>query len=323
MLEDVLIGIGDIHGHYPALTRLIEDLDVQYGLFPNQDGVLRDNASIVFIGDYIDRGEDSFKVIQGVMKLSKNPNVHCLIGNHELLALESYDEAVEIFREVERVKDMKDNPLEFSQLRTSWGRDGFSQYYETLHGYNGGGDTIRSFGDDEASAFENYVKKMSKNGGIKRWIHKAGSYYLAEFFDKKILFIHADLPWNIETFKDIQEYEKKYRKHMKTSPSKFGGSIRKYHHQLIMEEGLFWERRFGYLNEDSANSIVDNLGVDHLVTGHTPNRGQIKSHFGRIFNIDVGMCPNYGEHTPTAVVFKKEGVYGFYSGIGEENLSVD
>jgi hypothetical protein len=44
---------------------------------------------------------------------------------------------------------------------------------------------------------------------------------------------------------------------------------------------------------------------------------QIVSYHNRIFDIDVGMTPRYGENEPAAIVFKKDGVYAFYAQNGE------
>lgn len=71
--------IGDVHGCYRQLLDLL-------------DRIAHDNAgrsddaspSIIFLGDLIDRGPDSAKVIDKVMELTEdNSNVFALKGNHE------------------------------------------------------------------------------------------------------------------------------------------------------------------------------------------------------------------------------------------------
>jgi serine/threonine protein phosphatase 1 len=70
--------IGDIHGCLVMLKRLIDKIQWD----PSKD-------RLIFIGDYIDRGEDSQGVIEYVATLTKNSrNVQCLIGNHEHMLLE-------------------------------------------------------------------------------------------------------------------------------------------------------------------------------------------------------------------------------------------
>ena len=65
--------IGDVHGHYDTLTYLLE------GIAPNSDD------EIFFLGDLIDRGPDSAKVVSFVME-NKYP---CLLGNHEQMLLDA------------------------------------------------------------------------------------------------------------------------------------------------------------------------------------------------------------------------------------------
>ncbi len=49
--------------------------------------------------------------------------------------------------------------------------------------------------------------------------------------------------------------------------------------------------------------------MDFIVTGHTWHR-TIKVYRNRIFNIDVGMTPAYGENMPRALVFSRDGIAG-------------
>ena len=51
------------------------------------------------------------------------------------------------------------------------------------------------------------------------------------------------------------------------------------------------------------------MGVEFIVTGHTPHRA-ITVYGKRIFDIDVGMTPAYGENMPQALVFSRQGILG-------------
>lgn len=67
--------IGDIHGCYQSLANLLE--------------LIGDNGdTIIFLGDYIDRGPDSAKVVSLLVQLKKElPRVITLLGNHESMFL--------------------------------------------------------------------------------------------------------------------------------------------------------------------------------------------------------------------------------------------
>lgn len=79
------IVIGDIHGCYYELKELMDYLKTEKKYNPDSD-------KLVFLGDYIDRGEDSRLVIRFVRNLQENnPNVIALMGNHEDMAISYFD----------------------------------------------------------------------------------------------------------------------------------------------------------------------------------------------------------------------------------------
>jgi serine/threonine protein phosphatase 1 len=70
--------IGDVHGCLDMLLRLAEKV----AWLPQDD-------TIIFLGDYIDRGEDPKGVVDYIISLRKNSfRVKCLLGNHEAMFLD-------------------------------------------------------------------------------------------------------------------------------------------------------------------------------------------------------------------------------------------
>lgn len=65
--------VGDIHGEYGAFMDLLEQIQ------------LKETDTLYVLGDILDRGPHPIKVL---LKLMEMPNVICLVGNHELMALE-------------------------------------------------------------------------------------------------------------------------------------------------------------------------------------------------------------------------------------------
>jgi Calcineurin-like phosphoesterase len=70
------IVIGDIHGNLAALTDLLDQI--------RGDEVCRADT-IVFLGDYIDRGPDTKGCVDAILRLQRESDaeVLCLLGNHE------------------------------------------------------------------------------------------------------------------------------------------------------------------------------------------------------------------------------------------------
>jgi len=72
--------IGDIHGQYDKVKNLTGLISSEY-----LEGDL-----IIFLGDYIDRGPQSFEVIEHLILLSKCYDIVFLMGNHEDMFLRFY-----------------------------------------------------------------------------------------------------------------------------------------------------------------------------------------------------------------------------------------
>ncbi|MBP5296961.1 MAG: metallophosphoesterase [Bacteriovoracaceae bacterium] len=71
-----IFAIGDIHGCAGELRQLINKLP------------LDENCTLVFLGDYIDRGERSKEVVDMVLALQRKFRVVALMGNHEKMLLD-------------------------------------------------------------------------------------------------------------------------------------------------------------------------------------------------------------------------------------------
>lgn len=70
--------VGDIHGEYEKLINVLKKANY-----------IPLNDSIIFLGDYIDRGPDSCKVVQYIQELKVNFSKYVILlkGNHEDMAI--------------------------------------------------------------------------------------------------------------------------------------------------------------------------------------------------------------------------------------------
>ncbi|MCD6130112.1 MAG: metallophosphoesterase [Deltaproteobacteria bacterium] len=76
--------IGDIHGCYERLKTLLEKLHI------------KNNDMLIFLGDYIDRGTDSKKVVEEVINLKSQYHIITLLGNHEKMLLDILQKSLPI-----------------------------------------------------------------------------------------------------------------------------------------------------------------------------------------------------------------------------------
>lgn len=77
--------IGDIHGRADLLDQLLSRIDADL----KQRAVAK--ALHIFLGDYVDRGPDSARVLDRLIGRGKTHQTLCLKGNHELYLLEFLD----------------------------------------------------------------------------------------------------------------------------------------------------------------------------------------------------------------------------------------
>ena len=75
---------GDLHGNKDALINILQYL-VRHGYIDNDLRIIKDNFYLVFLGDYVDRGDNGVEVIDILLRLKiANPdNVFLVRGNHE------------------------------------------------------------------------------------------------------------------------------------------------------------------------------------------------------------------------------------------------
>lgn len=75
--------IGDVHGHTDELEKLLQELGYskQNNLYSHPE------RTVLFVGDYIDRGPKIKEALEIVKQMTDNGSVIALMGNHEYNAL--------------------------------------------------------------------------------------------------------------------------------------------------------------------------------------------------------------------------------------------
>ncbi len=106
--------VADIHGEYDFFMKMLQKLN------------LRDTDHLYILGDVLDRGPAPLKTL---LKLMEMPNVTCMLGNHELMALKCLEF---LSREITE-ESIGDLGLDFLEGFLVWAH------------YNGGQVTINEF----------------------------------------------------------------------------------------------------------------------------------------------------------------------------------
>lgn len=79
--DQPFFAVGDVHGCMTLMIRLLDQIAARDA-----------HAPLVFVGDYVDRGERSADVLRHLMALDGAAHVTCLIGNHEEMMLNFLDD---------------------------------------------------------------------------------------------------------------------------------------------------------------------------------------------------------------------------------------
>lgn len=138
--------IGDIHGCYDELVRLIGGIEPQA------------NDTLVFVGDYIDRGVNSSGVLDFIIELGKRCKVIALKGNHESMMQSAF---------LERDK----------HIRAKW-------IFNWLR--NGGNETLQSYGL-ELDCFDDKELLPIKVKQHLNFINSMPTYHITDTH----IFVHA------------------------------------------------------------------------------------------------------------------------------------
>jgi serine/threonine protein phosphatase 1 len=149
--DEVLLVVGDIHGCDGLLNRKLKDVDRYVEENNPQVGPA---PRLIFVGDYIDRGEQSAHVLRWLFELQQAmpDQVTCLMGNHERMMI-----------------DFLDDP---AGRGVRWLRNGGLQ---TLASYNIGGVRERSDAEELTEASHALEAAMPK--GMIEWIRNLPMIY--------------------------------------------------------------------------------------------------------------------------------------------------
>lgn len=155
--------ISDIHGQYDMFMELLDKIK------------LKDEDTLYILGDVLDRGPHPIKTLRKLMEM---PNAICLVGNHEVMALECLEFLMKEITETsieELDKTILDNLLTWQ--------------------YNGSQSTIDEFRQLDPETMQDVID----------FIKDLSIYEEVSVNDKDYLLVHAGLG-NYLPKKDIEDY---------------------------------------------------------------------------------------------------------------------
>src|SRR5712692_9448104 len=239
-----VVAVGDVHGDYGQLVAVLKSA----GLIDGENNWSGGKTHLVQTGDVLDRGPESRKCMDLLIKLEKQAPeaggyVHALIGNHEAMNVYGdlrYVPAVEYanFRDEnsERTREAafkKEHPAN----RAQWEAAHPLGYFEQREAY-------------------------SPKGTYGKWI----ATHDAVIKVNDTLFLHGGISSKYASMK-LRDINQRVREELKEVSPAPGSLIKD-------TDGPLWYRGLAQ-GDDSVEPVLEkalkNFGVERIVVGHTPN----------------------------------------------------
>ena len=277
-----VIAISDLHGDYERYIDVMESA----GLIDRNGKWSGGRTHLVQTGDITDRGADSRKIIDHLVKLKKQATkkggyVHLLIGNHE---------AMNVVGDLRYV-----SPGEFAAFETrnsarlqnmQWQRQVNVPEFETidLEAYRAEWEQQVPLGWVE------HRQAWSINGEYGRWVE--GNQVAVQINDT--IFLHGGIS------------EKYCKFSLENLTEQVIAAMKNYDPSVTSiatdPMGPLWYR--GLAQEDETDifsqtldNILDRYGAKRIVIGHTPTGGVVWPRFDqRVVANDTGIARHYGAH---------------------------
>jgi len=302
---DRIVAIGDVHGDYKQFVTLLQ----QAGLIDKDEKWTGGKAHLVQTGDVPDRGPDTRKVMDLLIRLEKDAvkaggYVHALIGNHE---------AMMIYGDIRYVV-----PEEFASFAEAGSQKALDVYYaneiEAMKrnpppgglprfdaAYRKEWDALHPLG------FAEHREAFGPRGAYGKWIRKHNA--IVKINDT--VFLHGGIGPKYGT-QMIQKLNDRIRNELEDPQNLLRNGV------TADSEGPLWYRGLAQGDEAPLNNFVDsllrNLGAKRIVLGHTVTAGTVTPRFGgRVILNDNGMSAVYGSRL-ACLVIEKDQVYTLHRG---------
>jgi len=342
---DRVVAFADVHGAYAEMRGLLRET----GVIDGQDRWAAGNAHLVSLGDLLDRGADSRKAMDLLMRLqgearAQGGQVHVVLGNHETMNVLGDLRYVDP-REYASYEDLE-SAAERSQLRQAW---------EAARGAGPAEAFDRAF----PPGYFGHRAAFSVNGRYGRWLlslpvaiaingtlfmHAGPSAILEGMTLEEVnlryrtaLTDYLDLAGQLEQAKLLQaddEYDARSQaaKDRLAATAAAGrapdaaltGLTRRFDaadgNELISQDGPNWYRGPAICNEaaeaDTLLPLLQKFGVTRLVVGHTPTRtSRVTARFdGRVIKLDTGMNRAVYKGRASALILDPSGISVRYAG---------
>ncbi len=276
-----VIAVGDLHGDYAAFTEILREA----GLIDARGKWSGGNAILVQLGDIPDRGPDTKKIVEHLMRLekqvkAKGGRVAALIGNHE---------AMNVTGDLRYV-----TPEEYAAFATPRSRRvretyfranaaALAEFYRRKDPALSDEGVKTTFENDTPLGYLEHRIAWAPAGKFGAWV--ASHDAMLRLGDT--LFVHGGIGAAYAA-KPIATINEDVRAALRAG----GGPI------LEDDAGPLWHRALAEetpAGEADLAAALGAYGVKRIVIGHTPHLQGVNALYGgRVFAADTGASKSYG-----------------------------
>jgi hypothetical protein len=279
-----VIAIGDVHGDYEQFVAVLRSADV----IDSEQNWSAGKTHLIQTGDLLDRGADSRKVMDLLMKLEEQASnaggqVHVLIGNHE---------AMNLYGDLRYVS--AGEYAAFQDANSEKTRDDFYRAYQEQLKQSpppGGVPTFdlayrKKWESEHPLGYAEHRREFGSNGKYGKWIRGLNAVIKID----ETLFLHGGISPKYAS-RSLREINDRIRNEL-ADFSKLQGGI------VTDKEGPLWYRGLAEGDEkgleEHLKKVLRNYQVERIVIGHTFTDGAITPRFGgKVLLIDIGLARLY------------------------------
>ena len=346
-----VVAFGDVHGAYTDWTTMLGELGVVDADLNWSGGT----THLVSLGDLIDRGPDSRKVVELLMKLDAQAEqaggaVHMVLGNHEVMVMTGDLRYV--------------SPAEFAAFSGDETQADRDALYAQYRAFNPGGEEAvvrQTFDEQFPAGFVALRKAFSQDGAVGSWLVKqpfvvkvndkvymhggiasAVSEESIDALNKKLqgelkafldsmdeLRAAGVMPWYVDYHERLgflnARAEEFVAANPKTQAPWFGALKKVFDAQeafVFSDDSPNWYRGTAmchpYAESFNTERFLKRVGAKQLVMGHTPTRGNVHERMdGLAIRLDTGMLKSVYKGRASALVSQGGKDYVHYLGSTE------
>ena len=271
-----VVAVGDVHGDFDQLVSVLRAAS----LIDDQNKWTGGKAHLVQTGDVMDRGPDSRKAMDLLMKLEEEAAaaggaVHALIGNHESMIL--YGD----FRylspgEIASFRDADSEKLreEVWQERLEEARKNGTKLDDAAR---------KRWEAENPLGLEELRRAFGPAGVYGKWIRGHNAVIRID----GTIFLHGGISPKYANW-TVRKINERVRVELQDFTQLRGGIVQD-------DEGPLWYRGLAMQSvEPHVRTVLKNYGVERIAIGHTFTEGAIVPRFGgKVLQIDIGLCRIY------------------------------